>query len=361
MSTDFFQRQRQARRHTLWLRLGFVVAILAVIVMVTAVVVLSVGRGLHMSLAQVQGWMQRAPDFPLKIAGLTAAIILVSSAWKAWQLRGGGAAVAESLGGRLVRQNPVDPAHKRLLNVVEEISLAAQMPVPSVYVLPGEPGINAFAAGRREGTAVIAVTAGALMLLDRDELQAVIAHEFSHILNGDMALNTRIIAWLAGLYSITGLARMLSHDSEREGKFDFSSLAIWPLVLGLYIAGSFGTVTGRVLQAAISRRREELADAAAVQFTRNPQALRTALPKVAAADGGGDIDSVAAADAAHLFFAETDIGWISRFRLRLFATHPPMLKRLRALDPALTPQRFEALLIAQRRQLREREQLVARG
>ncbi len=226
-ATDFFERQRRARRQAIWLRVVFAFALML------ASVVVAVG-----------------------------VVLLVCSAWTAWRLRDGGAALARSLSAVPVPDNTTDPRYRMLLNVIGEMAIASGVPQPAAWVLERESGINAFAAGKTVERSVIGVTAGALDALDRDELQAVIAHEFSHIHNGDMALNTRLIAWLSGLFAIERLARALKAD-ERNPE-SARRMLLWWVALAFWLShacGYLGLFIGRVLQAAITRRREEQADA----------------------------------------------------------------------------------------------------
>ena len=187
----------------------------------------------------------------------------------------GGSAVAESLGGRLVNPNTTDPDERKLRNVVEEMAIAAGVPVPKIYVLDEEEGINAFAAGHTPSDAAIGVTRGCMNLLKRDELQGVIGHEFSHILNGDMRLNLRLMGIIFGILCLAVIGRVLLYT--RGGK-DRNPLPL--LGLALIVIGGIGVFFGRLIQAAVSRQREFLADASAVQFTRNPAGLSGALQKI---------------------------------------------------------------------------------
>src|SRR5207247_2414014 len=206
---------------------------------------------------------------------------------------------------------------RKLLNVVEEMSIASGVPGPKVYVRDGEPGINAFAAGHSASDAAISVTHGCMKLLSRDELQGVIAHEFSHILNGDMRLNLRLMGLVFGILCLTVIGRILIR--ARRGKFPL------PLIgLALIIIGWAGVFFGRLIQAAVSRQRESLADASAVQFTRNPAGLAGALKKIGGFEYGSQIKSPHAEEASHLFFAN---GMGESFFS--FATHPPLIERIR--------------------------------
>jgi Zn-dependent protease with chaperone function len=263
-----------------------------------------------------------------------------------------------------VPEGTTDPRYRTLLNVIAEMSLAAGMPAPEAWVLADEKSINAFAAGRKIDQAVVGVTGGALDQLDRDELQAVVAHEFSHILNGDMALNTRMIAWVSGLFAIEGLARALRGDPEK--KKSAGRVIFWWTHAGFWLfhaCGYIGLFMGRLLQSAISRRREALADASAVQFTRNPDALRSALLKIEADSGLRRLDSRAAAGMAHMFFSTTESSlgnWIERLQSGLLRTHPPMLDRVRQLDRNLTEAQFRAAVrIVRKERLNEKARAEA--
>jgi Zn-dependent protease with chaperone function len=253
-------------------------------------------------------------------AGFWMMVILVPWASKAISLARGGRIVAESMGGTKVEATEPDPLLRRLHNVVEEMAIASGIAVPAVYVLEGETSINAFAAGRKPSNAAIAVTRGALTGLSRDELQGVVAHEFSHILNGDTKLNMRMIGWVAGLRGITALGRSLLRVRSKK--------KVSPLIfiaLLLMIVGAMGTLAGRMLQAAVCRQREWLADASAVQFTRNPTGLRNALLRIAGGHGSS-LRSAETHNVAHLLF-------VVGFRSSLFATHPPLHARIKALGP----------------------------
>ena len=254
-----------------------------------------------------------------------------ASAFKVAQLASGGQAVALMLGGAEVPGTTTDARQQRLLNVVEEMALASGVPVPPVYVLE-EPGINAFAAGYAPGDAVVAVSQGCLDYLTRDELQGVVAHEFSHILNGDMRLNIRLIGLIFGIMALSIIGRILMHHVRPAlvvGKKD-SRGGLMLLGLGLFVLGLVGAFFGRLIKAAVSRQREYLADASAVQFTRNPDGIGGALKKIGGLAGG----------VAHRQPpGRRGRPHVLRQRLRrrglagLLATHPPLDDRIRRLDP----------------------------
>jgi Zn-dependent protease with chaperone function len=307
---DFFERQDEARRHTKLLVVYFVLAVLSLVVVINVAVSLILGALVIGPKSELLFWITLA----------TLAVILIGSAFKTLQLASGGSAVAELLGGRLIDSNTSDTDERKLLNVVEEMSIASGVPVPQVYVMDDEAGINAFAAGHSTSDAAISVTRGCMKLLSRDELQGVIAHEFSHILNGDMRLNLRLMGLVFGILCLTVIGRVLIRTRARKNPL--------PLVgLALIVVGWAGVFFGRLIQAAVSRQREMLADAAAVQFTRNPAGLAGALKKIGGLGYGSRIESPHAEEASHLFFAN---GMGNSF----FATHPPLTERIRALDPS---------------------------
>ena len=241
------------------------------------------------------------------------------------------------VGGRLVDPQTADPAERRLLNVVEEMSLASGVPVPPVYVLDNEPSINAFAAGYQPNQAVVAVSRGCLEYLTRDELQGVLGHEFSHVLNGDMRLNLRLIGIVYGILalSIVGYYVMRSAGwcgflaRTRTSRGD-NGAAIFLIGLALCILGYLGVLLGNIIKAAISRQREFLADASSVQFTRNPAGLAGALKKIGGLTDGSRIRDAHAHEISHMFFGDAFAGSI----FNLFATHPPLEERIRLLDPS---------------------------
>ncbi len=267
----------------------------------------------------IANWFQ--PHIFLGVAIVILGVILGASAFKIAQLRSGGHVIAEELGGRLITANTHDAQESMLLNVVEEMAIASGIAVPPVYLMDAESGINAFAAGFTPNDAVIGVTRGSLTQLNRDELQGVIGHEFSHILNGDMRLNIQLMGWLHGILCIyligRGIADLGRYGRDREG----NSLATFGIAL--IVLGGSGLFFGRLMQSAISRQREYLADASAVQVTRNPDGIASALEKIGGV--GSKIHASYAQAASHMFFGSVLSSWWSG---DWFATHPPVRQRV---------------------------------
>jgi Zn-dependent protease with chaperone function len=340
VTTQFFERQEAQRKYTLWLVAAFVACILLVVVVINLVVVLGLGVDPRVVL-------RKEPEVVFWISMVVLFTILIASWHRSSQLRAGGAVVARALGGVPVNASDGDLKRQRLVNVVEEMAIAARIRKPQIFVLPNEAGINAFAAGNSPDEAAVAVTQGALDAFDREQLQAVIGHEFSHILNGDMKINMRLTAWIFGLCVITDLARRFMN--KRGGGRGAARVKL--IAFGIFLAGSAGAVAGRLLQAAVSRRREHLADASAVQFTRNPQALQSAFIVMAATAAGTRLEHERAVDVAHMFFASSPAKLLSRFNASWFATHPPLEERVHALDARISPLKFRTLVSDQRRKL----------
>ncbi len=325
---DFFASQDRARRKTKTLIAYFVTAIIGMVAVLYAVAVVA-----FVMLGEKRGpvsWWQ--PELLGIVILLVGAIITLGSFYKILELRAGGERIAQMLGGRRLQANSSDPAERRLLNVVEEMALASGIPAPPVFVLDKQKGINAFAAGHTPNDAVIGVNRGTLEILDRDELQGVIAHEFSHILNGDMRLNLRLIGLLHGilLISIIGyyLLRFGGHSGGGKNKGAAGGVVV--MGLAMWAIGAVGLLCARMVKSAISRQREYLADASAVQFTRNPDGIGGALKKIGGLSQGSRVDHPEAEVASHMFFA-------SSFRAHfggLLATHPPLVERIRCIDPA---------------------------
>jgi Zn-dependent protease with chaperone function len=339
MATDFFERQDAARRSTKWLVGMFLLGAIGIVGATAAVGVIAAEAArdrTHESGASMTSLGVTEESIALGImAGLASLVLIIGgSTYKVAALSGGGNVVAEGLGGRRVFPDTTDPVERRLLNVVEEMALASGVPVPPVFLLSEEEGINAFAAGYSPSDAVVAVTRGTAERLSRDELQGVVAHEFSHILNGDMRLNIRLIGILHGILLIGLIGRILlrlaSNSGSRSGKDGKGAAAYIGLIgVALMVLGYVGTLVGNLIKAAVSRQREFLADASAVQFTRNPGGLAGALKRIGAAITGSSLKAPNAAEASHMFFAQ---GVWEGFT-GLTATHPPLEDRIRRLDP----------------------------
>jgi Zn-dependent protease with chaperone function len=350
---NFFERQTATRRTSRQLVFLFAMAVIAVVLAVDLVIftlLASAGSEQEgLALPSLQ-WLQANSTMALGTTLTVLGIIGLSSLYKTAVLSGGGGVVARSLGGVRVSPDTTDALQRRLLNVVEEMAIASGVPMPEVYLLEQESGINAFAAGHNSSNAAIAVTRGTLTTLNRAELQGVIAHEFSHILNGDMRLNIRLMGLLFGLLAIAVLARTVLRFAPRgrsSGKKGGGAGAILIAALVVLVIGYVGLFFGRLIQAAVSRNRESLADASAIQFTRDPTGLRGALVKIGAVSGGSRLNTPEVDEVAHMLFAPG----ISR----VFATHPPLLERLKAIDPRFNEQEFAEV----RARLAAAEQAVA--
>ena len=325
---DFFERQDAARQKTGVLVFLFVLATLSIIASVYVVV-----TGAIISQKKQFGFWH--PELLLAVVGVTVAVIGLGTLYKIVQLRGGGSVVAESLGGKLIPQDSTDPIDRKVLNVVEEMAIASGTPVPLVYMMRDEKSINAFAAGYTVNDAVIGVTRGCVEHLSRSELQGVLAHEFSHILNGDMRLNIRLIGILNGIliigmigYYVMRTMFYTGGGRSRRGKDGGSGMPILAIGLGLMAVGFLGTMFGNMIKAAVSRQREFLADASAVQFTRDPDAVAGALKKIGAI--GANVRNPAAVEVSHMFFARAITSGLNS----VFATHPPLKERIRRIDPS---------------------------
>jgi Zn-dependent protease with chaperone function len=342
---DFFARQEQSRRTSralvLAFFLAFVVVALATTIVVTAAFRLyTENNSLFLGTESWQQWLEGHGGLVLALAGGTFGLMVVASLYRAATLARGGGQVAQMLGGTRVTGEGTDPLERRLVNVVEEIALASGLPVPEIYILEHEAGINAFAAGLTNANAAIAVTRGALEHLERAELQGVIAHEFSHILNGDMRLNQQLIGLSFGILVLSLAGRFLLRSVRytgggRRGRNSGGIAAALAIGLALVVIGGIGVLLSRLIKAGVSRQREVLADASAVQFTREPEGLAGALKKI----GGytARIVSVDTEEVAHMLFERGTRpfgGWL--------ATHPPLLERIRALEPNFDPRDLPA-------------------
>ena len=355
---DFFAQQDKVRRKTKWLVFYYILAVVMTWLAIYALVAVafSFGNsqrvGTHFTVSSsgdlvsvsedYGGFAFFAPENLALFGGtfLLVAVIVGGGSWyKISELSAGGNYVANMMGGEAVDPNTQDPLERRLINVIEEMSIASGVRVPGIFIMRDEQGINAFAAGYTTQDAAVCVTRGTLEYLNRDELQGVIGHEFSHILNGDMRFNIRLIGILFGLQMIAiigwYLVRIISHSgagrSSRNDKGGGGGAIIIVLALGLgmMVIGSIGMFFCSLIRAAISRQREYLADASAVQYTRNPDGIATALKKIGAAAYGSRLQNAHALEAAHLCYASP----MSSFFAGFMATHPPLKDRIKAIDP----------------------------
>ncbi len=328
----FFQRQAHARRNTSLLVFLFLTAV-ALITLAVCLVGYLVTRSESSGLA-FHNWLLSSHG--LLTAATVVGLIVLGSLLRWVDLAGGGSRVAKMVGARPIDPDTRDADERKLRNIVEEMSIASGVPVPELYVMDQETGINAFVAGYTPGEAVMVVTHGAVTQLTRDELQGVVAHEFSHILNGDMRLNVRLIALLAGILMIGQIGGFLLRASfyrghrvgrSRDGR---AQAAMGIIGVALFVIGYVGVFFGRLIQAAVSRQREMLADASSVQFTRNPEGIAGALFKIGLK--GGYLDTTShASDMNHMCFGES-----ARMKFTsLLASHPPVEERINAIQPGM--------------------------
>jgi Zn-dependent protease with chaperone function len=344
---NFFQHQDAARSASRRLVVLFTLGVLAVVVAINFVVLFALAtaeqHGVVLTNPELRhtgfwpnfgAWAAARPGTILVTTLVVVGVIGLASLYKTMVLGGGGGVVARSLGGVRISPDTTDPQQRRLLNVVEEMAIASGVPMPEVYLLEQESGINAFAAGHNPANAAIGVTRGTITTLNRAELQGVIAHEFSHILNGDMRLNLRLMGLLFGLLVIAMIGRtVLRLGSGGRSSKDKGLGPVMVVALAALIIGYIGLFFGRLIQAAISRKREQLADASAVQFTRDPTGLRGALVKIGALSNGSKIGNPEVEEVAHMLFAPG--------MNRLFATHPALEDRIKAIDPRFDPKEFD--------------------
>ncbi len=338
---DFFTRQDAARRHSRRMVVLFVLAVAAIVAAVDALILIVFGLARN---RPDGGGIEVPAQSLLLVSLLVIGVIALASLYRSASLRGGGGAVARGLHAMPVPPDTTNPAWRRLRNVVEEVAIASGVPVPEIYVLEQEPGINAFAAGYSPADAAVCVTQGCLETLDRDELQGVIAHEFSHVLNGDMRLNIRLMGVLFGIVALSVIGRQLLNAAfwsggslgGGRGRRDNGN-ALWALGLGLLVIGGIGVFFARLIKASVSRARESLADVSAVQFTRQTGGIAGALKKIGALQYGSQFTRVHGEEVSHMLFGEGH-AWSA-----LFATHPPLEERIRALEPGFDAREFERI------------------
>ena len=335
---NFFQQQEHARTKTRWLLFIYALAVAAIVIALDVIFLLV----RHFTVSEysqplavpsdIKGWIEADAQSLILVSLGIIAFIGLASLYRVMTLKGGGSKVAASLGGTHVDNNHPDRRVRRLVNIVEEMAIASGLPVPQVYVLEQESGINAFAAGHQPEDAAVAVTRGALDIFTRDELQGVLGHEFSHILNGDMRMNMRLLGPLFGIMLIGLMGGILLRSTARtrvrsSKESSGGVMVVLILGVGLTIIGYIGQLAGRLIKAAISRQREYLADASAVQFTRHKEGIGGALKKIAAWQHGSALADSGVEEVSHMLFANG----LQRQFSSLLATHPPLVDRLQRL------------------------------
>src|SRR5580658_8816906 len=321
---DFFEQQARAHRKTKWLVIYFVLAVASMIlaIYVLCILIFSGLQARHSYYGEQTFSVWNAQIF-FGVAISVLVVVGIGSAYKTAALSAGGSAVSEMMGGRLISSNTANPDERKLLDVVEEMAIASGVPMPQVYVMDEENGINAFAAGHKASDATITVTRGCMRLLSRDELQGVIGHEFSHVLNGDMRLNLRLIGIIFGILCLTIVGRVLIRTRGRNNPLPVVGIV-------LIVIGFIGVFFGRLIQAAVSRQREFLADASSVQFTRNPSGITGALKKIGGlGEMGSRLGHAHSEELSHMFFGNG----ISEPFIGLLETHPPLRDRIRVFEP----------------------------
>jgi len=349
---NFFQQQEHARAKTRWLLFIYVLAVAAIVIALDVIFLLvkrfSVSEYSQPlgAPADIKSWIEADAGSLVLVSLGIIAFIGLASLYRVMTLRGGGSKVAVALGGTHVDANHPDRRVRRLVNIVEEMAIASGLPVPEVYVLEQESGINAFAAGHQPEDAAVAVTRGALEIFTRDELQGVLGHEFSHILNGDMRMNMRLLGPLFGimLIGLMGgiLLRSSAHSRVRSSRESSGGmLVVLILGLGLTVIGYIGKLAGNLIKAAISRQREYLADASAVQFTRNRDGIGGALKKIAAWQHGSVLADAGAEEVSHMLIANG----LPRPFSGLLATHPPITERLQRMGMKFDHQELAKLAV----------------
>lgn len=333
---NFFAHQAKARSNTTKLVVLFALAILGLILMTQVIVLVAFAWFSGIAVSDTDSFMYAINSLGSTVFfGIALTIItIVALAWlyKAAQLSSGGKAVAEALNGIRIQNGTEDLDERKILNVVEEMAIASGTSVPPVYLIE-EPGINAFAAGYTARDAVIGVTRGCIRGLNRDELQGVVAHEFSHIFNGDMRLNIKLISVLHGILVIGLIGRTLMRSTSRGRSYSSRNSKGVPqlalLGLGLMFVGYLGTLFGGIIKAAVSRQREFLADASAVQYTRNPDSIANALKKIGGYPLGSYVKHPEANEISHMFFNQA----INIHFAGFMATHPPLEERIKRIEP----------------------------
>ncbi|NOR19663.1 MAG: M48 family metalloprotease [Xanthomonadales bacterium] len=352
---NFFEYQDQARRQSRWLIFLFILAVITIVAVINLAILIAFGVMNTEEQQFVFNIQSLQDNLPTLLGGalITTSVIVIASLFKTAMLRSGGGKVARELGGVLVEADARDPLRRRLYNVVEEIALASGIAVPEIYVLEQESGINAFAAGFTPADAAVAVTRGALEKLSRSELQGVIAHEFSHIFNGDMRLNIRLMGALFGILMLSLIGRRVLHGSFYMGRSkNNNGGAIMLIAIAVMLVGYIGLFFGRWIKSAVSRQREYLADASAVQFTRDPDGIAGALKKISVYSDASYLN-VETEEISHMLFGDGE-------RTKMFSTHPPLNERIKRIDRSFTPDDLVQLAKSIQRQGQVEAELAAK-
>jgi Zn-dependent protease with chaperone function len=325
---NFFAHQEHARKQTRRMIVLFTIAVVVIVVAVDFVVMIALGIGKENG----HGVAGASPGAIIATSAGVLAVIGLATLYRISTLRAGGSAVALQLGATAIPADTADFAYRRLRNVIEEIAIASGVPVPEIFVLEEETSINAFASGYSPADAAVTVTRGCLDKLTREELQGVIAHEFSHVLNGDMRLNIRLVGIAFGILVLAIVGRKIAEVSGRSRSRDSGGIVL--VGIALLVVGYIGVFFARIIKASISRQREYLADASAVQFTRQTEGIAGALKKIGGLSEGSKLTSHDGEEVAHMLFGD-GVGYSA-----LFATHPALTDRITRLQPQFNPAEF---------------------
>lgn len=331
---NFFAHQELARKQTRRMVVLFTIAVICIVIAVDFVVMVAFGIAGEVR----RGSAGTGTGVVVATSVGVLAVIGLATLYRISTLRAGGSAVALQLGATPVPVDTTDFAYRRLRNVIEEIAIASGVPVPEIFVLEDELAINAFASGYSPADAAVTVTRGCLDKLTREELQGVIAHEFSHVLNGDMRLNIRLVGVAFGILVLAIVGRKIAEASGRARSRDSGGIVV--LGIALLVVGYIGVFFARIIKASISRQREYLADASAVQFTRQTEGIAGALKKIGGLSEGSKLTSHDGEEVAHMLFGD-GVGYSA-----LFATHPALTERIRRLQPQFNPAEFAEIAAA---------------
>ena len=322
---NFFESQDVARRNTRFLMFLFFLAVLSLVLLTNLLVLVMINYG------DTGAVMREQLNYSWQLFGAVSlgvvTLIGVASLIRLQTLKRGGSVIAEMMDGILLVDAGDDYNKQKLLNCVAEMAIASSIPVPPVYLIQ-DPAINAFAAGYSSGDAVIGITTGAIENLNREQLQGVIAHEFSHILNGDMRLNIRLIGVLHGILVLALAGRMILYSGNRRSR-NKDGGGLLALGIGLLVIGYIGRFFGNLIKAAVSRQREYLADASAVQFTRNADGIADALKRIGGYETGSIVANPESEELSHAFFSQG----VNFMLGNLFATHPDLEDRIQRIEP----------------------------